>query len=65
MATAVATRTTVATNIAQAACEKTKNDFANAKELSKKNKVGNGTRNNCESIKNSYENGHGRGHTSK
>ena len=40
MATAVATRTTVATNIAQAACEKTKNDFANAKELSKKKQSG-------------------------
>ena len=39
IATAVATRTTVATNIAKAACEKTKNDFANAKELSKQKKT--------------------------
>ena len=42
MATAVAIRATVATNIAQAACEKTKNDFANGKRAceQKKNKAG-------------------------
>ena len=31
IATAVAIRATVATNIAQAACEKTKNEFANCR----------------------------------
>ena len=43
MATAVAIRAAVATNIAQAACEKTKNDFASGKracEQTKKTKRG-------------------------
>ena len=66
MATAVAIRAAVATNIAQTACERTKNDFANGKRAceQKKNKAGDNTRIICECIKNSYENGHGRGHKS-
>ena len=42
MATAVAIRAAVATNIAQTACERTKNDFANGKTAceQKKNTLG-------------------------
>ena len=43
MATAVAIRATVATNIAQAACEKTKNDFANGKRACEQKKTKRGT----------------------
>ena len=67
MATAVAIRATVATNIAQPALrKKTKRDFANDKSACEqnKNKAGNKTRIICESIENSNENSHGRGHTS-
>ena len=66
IATAVAIRATAATNIAQAACEKNKNDFASGKSAceQKANKAGDSTRIIYESIKNSYENGHGRGHKS-
>ena len=67
IATAVAIRATVATNIAQPALrKKTKRDFANDKSACEqnKNKAGNKTRIICESIENSNENSHARGHTS-
>ena len=67
IATAVAIRATAATNIAQTACEqKQKNNFASGKSAceQKANKARDSTRIIYESIKNSYENGHGRGHKS-
>ena len=43
MATAVAIRAAVATNIAQTACERTKNDFANGKRACEQKKTKRGT----------------------